>query len=341
MLGVLGITELEERIYRHLIGVTSANITELTEALNTTTSATRKALGTLEARAVISRTAGKPTRHVAVPPDVVADSLLLSRQLEINEARAELGALVETYRRGRGDRGTAEVIEIVNGAEAAATRISQIEQHARHEVIGFIKPPFIAIDLETSADTPLPVLAGTHRIIYDREVLNVTGFVATMRHAARAGEQLRLHPALPMKLLIIDREVAILPLARNLAHATPAIIVVHPSGLLDAALALFEHYWEASLPFQTDDKPATTGRPSGDQRRILSLLLSGATDDVIARQLAVSIRTVERRIRELMDAAGANTRVQLGWFAHANEWIQPENDHVNPDALLIPRSVRS
>jgi DNA-binding NarL/FixJ family response regulator len=56
-------------------------------------------------------------------------------------------------------------------------------------------------------------------------------------------------------------------------------------------------------------------------RTILSLMLAGVTDDTVARQLGVSTRTVQRRVSELMTAAGARTRMQLGWHAATHQWL--------------------
>ena len=49
--------------------------------------------------------------------------------------------------------------------------------------------------------------------------------------------------------------------------------------------------------------------------RFLSLLLVGLNDQAIAFHLKTSLRTVQRRVRHLMDRAGARTRTQLGWKA--------------------------
>jgi DNA-binding NarL/FixJ family response regulator len=52
----------------------------------------------------------------------------------------------------------------------------------------------------------------------------------------------------------------------------------------------------------------------GDRRdrTILALMAAGATDATIARQTGISQRTVERRVRALMDQLGAGTRFQAG-----------------------------
>ena len=54
---------------------------------------------------------------------------------------------------------------------------------------------------------------------------------------------------------------------------------------------------------------------------ILSLLSDGRSDATIARQSGVSLRTVERRVRALMDRLGARTRFQAGVQAAHRGWI--------------------
>jgi DNA-binding NarL/FixJ family response regulator len=54
--------------------------------------------------------------------------------------------------------------------------------------------------------------------------------------------------------------------------------------------------------------------------QVLALLLSGLTDQAIAGQLRLSLRTVQRRISQLMIKAGVATRIQLGWHAAQKGW---------------------
>ena len=82
--------------------------------------------------------------------------------------------------------------------------------------------------------------------------------------------------------------------------------------LLDDALVvrsyvrLFERAWRDSSGF-----PAPGGADEHDVR-ILELLSRGAKDEVIARHLGISVRTVRRRIAALMAHEGATTRFELG-----------------------------
>ncbi|KNE78769.1 hypothetical protein ADZ36_31400 [Streptomyces fradiae] len=64
----------------------------------------------------------------------------------------------------------------------------------------------------------------------------------------------------------------------------------------------------------------TTGGPDAVDLRILSLLLAGLTDASAAKQLDLGLRTVQRRVKRLMEIAGVSTRLQLGWHACEHGW---------------------
>jgi DNA-binding NarL/FixJ family response regulator len=61
--------------------------------------------------------------------------------------------------------------------------------------------------------------------------------------------------------------------------------------------------------------------PDATDLEILALLLAGLTDASVAKQLDLGLRTVQRRVRRLMELAGVTTRLQLGWHAHERGWV--------------------
>lgn len=66
------------------------------------------------------------------------------------------------------------------------------------------------------------------------------------------------------------------------------------------------------------------GRADAADLEILSLLPAGLTDASVAKQLDVGLRTVQRRVRRLMEPAGVTTRLQLGRHAHERGWVSRE-----------------
>ena len=72
----------------------------------------------------------------------------------------------------------------------------------------------------------------------------------------------------------------------------------------------------------TDDVETAGPGPDEVDLQVLSLLIAGASDARVAKQLDVSLRTVQRRVRSLMDATRATTRIQLGWAASERGWVR-------------------
>jgi AraC-like DNA-binding protein len=129
------------------------------------------------------------------------------------------------------------------------------------------------------------------------------------------GEEVRVAPSLPFKMLVADRRVALIPL--NLTpHRSPAMLV-HSSALLDALYLLFEILWERSLPVSFDAGGAIavaehTERLPEEAEGMLQLMAAGLNDKKIAAELGISASTLKRRIAETMKALDVRTRFQLG-----------------------------
>jgi len=93
--------------------------------------------------------------------------------------------------------------------------------------------------------------------------------------------------------------------------------------LLAALDALFENLWRQAFPLElsgTGFVETEADGPTELDRKLLALLIAGLTDQAAASQLDLSLRTVQRRLRHLMDLAGADSRLQLGWHAARNGW---------------------
>jgi DNA-binding NarL/FixJ family response regulator len=61
-----------------------------------------------------------------------------------------------------------------------------------------------------------------------------------------------------------------------------------------------------------------------EELRILTLLTAGLPDDVIARELGISERTYQRRVRAMMERVNAQTRFQLARQAARRGWLDDD-----------------
>ena len=143
------------------------------------------------------------------------------------------------------------------------------------------------------------------RAIYPLRALHEAPEVLQAR--ARQGEQVRVIDEMPTRMLVISGTHAILP--EPLGFADEPRILVRQPAIVGALTLLFERYWEQAIALPDLD----TRRPRVDVRgSLLRQLAAGAKDEHIARTLGLSLRTVRRRVADLMIELGADTRFQAG-----------------------------
>lgn len=332
MLEVLGLDAEVEKVYDVLLRGRLVTVRELASVTELTTPRVRTALRLLASRGLVTRVPGSPPRHVAVDPSIALDGLLLECEEQLRKARARSQEVGDRFRQAAAGRDPAKLVEVVTGRGRIMQRNDQLQRSARRELRIFDKPPYHG-NHENAAEMDFLRAGGQVRAVYE---------TAAADHAApfiAAGEMARVLPSLPTKLLLIDDRMAVVPL-----HSTPdtpssSFVIVHQSALLNALAGLFESMWSDALPLDpAGSGTGATGCPGPDptERRILGLMNAGLPDEAIARHLGLSHRTLQRRIRDLMERLHAATRYQLGAQAVAQGWCAAPADERPTDGLPDP-----
>ncbi|MEV6329197.1 winged helix-turn-helix transcriptional regulator [Streptomyces sp. NPDC051909] len=337
MLDVLGLELDEERVYRALIGRPDTTAALLSDQLALSHAPVDKALTRLVEWGLATRSAD--ARFTAAPPAMALGALISQRRDGLRTAEQALVAFAEEHRAAMTGSSITDLIEVVTGVDAIRHRFLQVQQAARTQVRSFITAPFVALPPDENTAEPMALGRGVcFRAVLDREVLAEPGIVRDAVDSLRNGVQLRVADHVPMKLVLADADLGLVPLAVTPA-GEPGAVLLHRSGLLDALDALFETVWRAARPLRLSDPESDPEPAPGDEnvgiveagpegpteldRRILALLLAGLTDLTAATQLGLSPRTLHRRLRRLMDLAGVRTRMQLGAHAARNGWAEP------------------
>ncbi|WP_344094588.1 transcriptional regulator TrmB [Microbacterium deminutum] len=320
MLEALGLDDAHTAVYRSVLGVPAASAKEVASAVGMPVARVRAIIDELELLGLLARQASPSGRVVASPPAIALKPLLLERERGLTRAHEALLDLSELYRQSAEQRNAADVVDVILGVEAVRQRVAQLQAAATREVRVLVLSDVAFMTSDENVEEDRAVARGVrYRVIVESAVLERPGFVAAAREAAHSGEQVRVLSALPTRLFIGDDDMALLPMRSRGEGRSAGALLVNPGGLLDLVIAIFEEYWSSATDFLSDG--ASVDGPDRLDRDLLKLLLLGLTDAVVGSQLGISVRTVQRRIAELMTRAGVTTRIQLGAEAVRREWV--------------------
>ncbi|MFD9307838.1 LuxR C-terminal-related transcriptional regulator [Streptomyces sp. NPDC060048] len=257
---------------------------------------------------------------VPVPPHAAAFTVLQPLQEELAAKRYKERSLMAAFslfeevyadtRRGEQQSFTLLRGETaINGALAAAVDACQ-EELLTAQPGGGRK----ADDLARALERDMRLLArGTRqRTLYQHTVRHHGPTLAYIRQITRADAEVRTLTEVFERLIICDRKVAFMPVSDD--RGTAALEVRHPAVVRFLARS-FDRDWKRSIPVADPDSALRPSVVVSDiQRTILQAVVSGETDESIARQLGMSRRSVAEHVRKVSEHLGSGSRAQLGYL---------------------------
>lgn len=318
----LGSTALDpevEGLYRLLLSRSDATVSQLAADSGHSIDHVRDVLARLVDEGFATMVAD--SRFRAVGPDAVLGGRIASQLGEVLGEYEALRELLEIHRAGPGAGGNGGSWEAVTGAVAIRSRLRQLKAAAERSLCTFVRPPMVLPVPEDGLHQDLQARGVVHRILFDRAVLDIDPYADYVRHALESGDEVRFAKRLPLKLLIVDDRTVFM---EEPGQGRPRAIVTGNRSIAELAATLFEQLWTSGIPAtaaSTDGVRLRTEKIDEDDAVLLGLLIAGLTDQSIASKLGIGLRTVQRRVRELMDLADVDTRIQLGWHAAKNGWV--------------------
>ncbi|WP_052595642.1 helix-turn-helix transcriptional regulator [Luteipulveratus mongoliensis] len=246
----------------------------------------------------------------AQPPATGADEVCRQATELVSATPDERRAVNVTVLRGRAD-----VLHCIDMVQSRATR----------EVRSMEGPPYLTmadptdlspVERQARRQRERTVAGVQYRVIYDRVAFSQKVAAEHAKRSIKHGEMARTLAGTPLHVLISDDDAAVLQI-RTPEPDDVLALLLGPCGLMDTVRACFETLWELAIPLptglMTDLDPL--------DRDILELMSSGVTDDLIARRLEISRRTVVRRAGALQRRLNAHTRFQAGVQAARRGWL--------------------
>ncbi|MFJ5552155.1 LuxR C-terminal-related transcriptional regulator [Streptomyces sp. NPDC093225] len=324
MLESLGLSADAERVYRAALHHPERGVVALTAVTGLDERAVRTSLDELAALALLKPSDEFGGHMRPVSPEVGLTTLLASAEAEIAErraqvatARAQIAAIAAEHSTTRASDSATRL----EGIDAVRSRLEELQRTTEFECLS-LNPGGAHRPDARSAATPLNEQAlrrgVTIRAVARDSFRNDPDTLAYARWLIEHGGQLRTVPVVPVQMIVIDRRVALLPLAPE--DPRRGALEARSPGVLAALHALFEQCWSAGT--LVGERPAADDNGCTPvERALLGLVADGDTDESAARHLGVSPRTVQRMMANLMERLDAASRFQAGVIAVRRGWL--------------------
>ncbi|MFW5471634.1 helix-turn-helix transcriptional regulator [Knoellia sp. CPCC 206435] len=286
------------------------------------------ALTSLEVRGMVN--ASRREVIEVFPPDTTLPAYAADLERQARTTRSAVEGLTHMYHEARAGEGASTatrdiaLLAEVDDVEAAFFRAARraesriVRLVARSERMDRVVIRHAESILAARPTTTSPNLE--RLLVFEQSILEVEGAFAALATMRADGIEVRLTPHLAFSVLAVDRTTAVI----DVTHLDPTgggslyVQQRHLAGaLMDMCMGLFA----ASTPLPRTPRGGALARLHERDGQVIALLAAGASDLTIARQLGISQRTVERRVRAVMVELGATTRFQAGVIAVRREFL--------------------
>ncbi|MEV6104771.1 helix-turn-helix transcriptional regulator [Streptomyces sp. NPDC051940] len=326
MLEPLGLEADAETVYRLLLEQPDWSVEDMAAHLNLAPAAVHEALDALADLRLLVPSDDGPGRLLPVSPEVGLAALLSRKELELHSLQRQMdstrAAVADlTTRYGGRKQYAPEMVHTLFGLDAVRNRLAELAEAARTECLSFF-PGGSQLPDTMESSKPLDQLALERgvalRTLYQDSFRNDPATLQYVRWLASLGGQTRTVPSLPMLMVLVDREVALVPIDPD--DGRRGALELRSHGVVAALHVLFERFWASAQPWHEPDQPDDRGLTRRD-RELLTLLASGHTDEYISRKLGLSLRTVRRSASALMERLQARSRFEAGVLAVRAGWL--------------------
>lgn len=313
-------------VYRFAVSHPGWSVPQASEALGFTSKAIESAIDVLRTRCLLVEQPDGVGLS-AVSPDVALAELvdpderaLLELRSRIAERRRELTSLVPAFLEARRQVSEDASVEVLEDPEQVQRVLIEYGRSVSDRVLIARPGQGSSADFQEESvqkDVELLQQGVQRKTLYQSSTRDHVPTRKAVEAITAAGGEFRVLPYLPVRALIFDDKVGVL--ARQLHPEDRAGLVIRDPNLVHAMTHLFDFAWGLAEPFLAEQASGAT--LNSTQRSVLRGLASGASDEVIARRLGISVRTCRRHIAWMLEELGAESRFQAGIKAHRVGWI--------------------
>ena len=148
------------------------------------------------------------------------------------------------------------------------------------------------------------------RTLYQHAARRNTATREYVRIVTEAGAQVRTLDEFFNRMIVVDRQVALIPTAET----TQVAVAIRQPAIVAYLVDVFERSWERGRPFGSATASVKEDIANEQRSMTIRMLIEGHSDPASSKRLGVSARTYAGYIADLKDEYDAVTRFQLGYY---------------------------
>lgn len=328
---LLGLEQCDESVYRHYIGRPGSTSGEVSYATGLRESVVESSRARLIDLGLLRPESPGELRAVPNGPATLVEMFRNDLDAEYARKRSDLAQLESELTRltsaqllcgpNEGD----PQVDRVPSLDAMTLRITELMCHVRTEVAWV--DPASRMPGKARADPAVPSeINAAQRGVDVRVICPPPRLSESSRHRwvdSRRNSlvRTRVMSTPDMELLIFDRRIAVLGDYRR--NGDQNALLIRDRLLVYALCRIFETWWVQATDlgsFVDADEPALS-EVNGEERVILRMLSDGDKDETVAKKLGISVRTVRRKVSDVMRRMPAGSRFQAGVRAAHQGWL--------------------
>jgi DNA-binding CsgD family transcriptional regulator len=317
------LTELEVELYRALLTRPGSTLSQIAVNLGRTAGDLDKPAASLGDMGLL-RSEGRDS-FTAVSPMLAEATVLGAEDLELGARRASIEArrnairgLVPDWNESLSSTVQEVAVDVLSDQTAIANVLMHYADRCQNELLSVApgRLPTTRIDGRTRIANLYSLRRGIKtRALYQHTALRDRASRSYLNELADNGAKIRFASSVPGRSLVVDRDVALLPIPTS-EVGRHGLAVVREPNVIAWVVATFEQLWAEASPLedvihhQRDETELDHTRAA-----ILRLMAEGEKDEAISRRLSISVRTCRRHIADYMAQVGATSRFQAGVIA--------------------------
>lgn len=327
-----GVDRSVEVVYRVMLASPEADLREIAKLAELSEERTSQALDRLADLALVRWHISDRSRPYLIDPgvalatvDIAHEAAATALRHRREQARLAINEVL-AVRDAIGSPSENLDIERIDTLPAVRDRLDELSSACREEVWSF--NPGGAQSAENLArsrpNNEETLRRGVQmRALYLDSVRNDSPSIDHVHYLTSLGAEVRTKSILPIRMLVIDRSKAMIPIDDE--DSSRGALVISESGMVAGLVALFISTWKSAQPFDRRDRRKGPGQPTEQEREALRLWAQGGTDSAVARALGVSARTVRRMSDSLAKRLRARSRFEFGARALEVGWLTSED----------------